>query len=183
MLHNTLINEKYLKMFAVIPLNFDTTETDNFVKLSEVIWIKPLIGDDFYDELLDQVEHNTLTPENSTALVEAIYPYLAMAVCLEALPSLAYRVTEVGVVKNSSDNTQSIDLKELSFYESFLRRQVEARKDYCKKWLCEHQDSFPLVDVCGCECSTCCNAGKGKLNPPNRYQQLYKPYAKRTDLK
>lgn len=181
MLNNTLINEKYLKLFAVLPLNFDTTETENFVKLSEVIWVKPLIGDDFYDELLDQVENNTLTPENGTALVEAIYPYLAMAVCLEALPSLAYRVTAVGVVKNSSDNSQSIELKELSYYESFLRRQVEARKDYCKKWLCEHRESFPLLNCCSCGCS-CCN-DNAKLTNPNKYQQLYKPYRKNIDLK
>lgn len=183
MLHNTIINDKWLREYSPIPLNYNMKELHNYVKLAETIWLEPLIGSDFYDELLEQTNApsgGTLTEANSTALVEAIYPYLGFAVAYEALPMTWASVTEVGVVKGHSDNSTSLDLKDMTYVQNHLRSQVEARKDYCKKWLCERNDSFPLLDCCSCGCS-CCN--EGKLNAPNKYQQLYSTRKKDTDLK
>lgn len=182
MLHNVLINSKWLKEFSVIPLNYNTKEVENFVKLAEQVWLVDLIGRDWYEELLDQVKDNNLTPENSTALVEAIYPYLAMCVCYEALPSLLYHVSEVSITKGHSDTSEAISLKEMTYYEQFIRRQLEARKEYCKKWICEHSDYYPLADFCACNCDCCCNK-KSKLLSPNKYQQLYSTCRKNTNLR
>lgn len=182
MLQNTIINEKYLKEFSPIPLNYNMKELHNYVKLAETIWLVPIVGHDFYDELLEQVEENNLSDENSTALVEAIYPYLAFAVAYEALPLIWAHVSEVGITKGKSDNSDSLDLKDMTYFTNHMRAQVEARKDYCKKWLCEHYTSFPLLDVCGCDCDCCCNKN-AKLNHPNPYQQLYTNRKKKVDLR
>lgn len=181
MLHNCLINSKWLKEFSVLPLNFDTKEVENFVKLAEIQWIVDTIGRDWYDELIEQVETNTLTPENSTALVEAIWPYESMAVCYEALPSLLYHVSEVSITKGHSDNSDALSLKEMTYYEQFIKRQLQARGDYCKKWICEHQEYYPLADFCSCGCS-CCQQNS-MLNKPQSFQQLYSPRRRPTDLK
>ena len=180
MLTNTLINKKWLKEFSLIPLNFDTKEVENFVKLSELEWIIPTIGQDWYDELLEQVKTNTLTPENSTALVEAIWPYEAMAVCYEALPSMLYHISETSITKGKNDFAEPLDLKEVTYYEGFIKRQLQVRGDYCKKWICEHSDSFPLADVCSCGCKSC--NPEPKLNLPKRFKQLYTPCRKNTRL-
>ena len=179
MIHNTIINEKWLKEFSPIPLNYNMKELHNYIKLAETIWLVPIIGHDLYDELLDQVANNNLTDVNSTALVEAIYPYLGFAVALEALPIMWAHVSEVGITKGKSDNSDSIDLKDMTYVQQHLRTQVEARKDYCKKWLCQHNAYYPLLDCCSCGCDCCHEA---RLNKPNAYQQLYKPYKKCTDL-
>ena len=181
MIQNTIINEKYLKEFSPIPLNYNLKELHNYIKLAETIWLEPIIGNDYYEELLQQVKDNTLTDENSTALVEAIWPYLGFAVALESLPVMWAHISEVGVTKGKSDNSDSLDLKDMTYFQQHLRTQVEARKDYCKKWLCERIDSFPLVDCCCCGCS-CCN-NNAKLNKPNAYQQLYTPPRRCTNLK
>ena len=181
MIQNTIINEKYLKEFSPIPLNYNLKELHNYIKLAETIWLEPIIGNDYYEELLQQVKDNTLTPENSTALVEAIWPYLGFAVALESLPVMWAHISETSITKGFSDNSQALDLKEMTYFQQHLRTQVEARKDYCKKWLCERIDSFPLVDCCCCGCSCCQN--NAKLNKPNAYQQLYSPPRKCTNLK
>lgn len=181
MLQNTLINSKWLKEFSVIPLNFNTKEVENFVKIAEINWIVDTIGYDWYEELLEQVKENNLTPENSTALVEAIYPYLAMAVCYEALPSMVYHISEVSITKGKSENSEPLTLKELTYYEQFIKRQLQVRGDFCKKWICEHQDYYPLADYCACGCS-CCNENT-TLNKPKSFQQLYSTQRKNTNLK
>lgn len=182
MIQNTLINEKWLREFSPIPLNYNLKELHNYIKLAESIWIEPLLGYKFYDELLTQVAENNLSDENSTALVEAIYPYLGFAVAYEALPVMWAHITEVGITKGKSDNSDSLDLKDMTYFSQHLRNQVEARKDYCKRWLCEHQEYYPDLDVCGCECSSCCG-NQAKLNYPNPQFQVYKPIKKNTNLR
>lgn len=180
MIQNTLINEKWLKEFSPIPLNYNTKEVQNYIKIAEQIWIEPVLKYSFYDELLYQVKNNQLTDENSTALVEAIYPYLAYAVALEALPLLWLHISEVGITLGKSDNSDSATLKDMTYIESHLRRQVEARKDFCIKWLDEHCSSFPLYHPTNCD-DNCCG-GKDGLNKPQPYWNLYTTRKKRTKL-
>lgn len=181
MIQRTIINDKWLKEFSPIPLNYNMKELHNYVKLAETIWLEPILGQDFYEELLDQVADNDLSEENSTALVEAIYPYLGFAVALEALPMTWAKISEVGVTKGKSDNSDSLDQKEMTYVSQHLRAQVEARKDYCKRWLCERQEHYPLLNCCACGCSCC--GDNAKLNQPNPWKQIYKPYRRCTDIK
>lgn len=181
MIQNTLINEKWLREFSPIPLNYNLKELHNYIKLAETIWIEPLIGWEWYDELLTQVAENNLTEVNSTALVEAIYPYLGFAVALEALPIMWAHISETSITKGFSDNSQALDLKEMTYFQQHMRNQVEARKDYCKRWLCEHFQYYPLMDVCGCGCDCC--SDNAKLNYPNPQFQIYKPIKKNTNLR
>lgn len=181
MITNTLINERWLREFSPIPLNYNLKELHNYIKLAETIWIEPLIGSEFYDELLDQVANNNLTDVNSTALVEAIYPYLGFAVAYEALPIMWAHISEVGITKGKSDNSDSLDLKDMTYMSQHLRSQVEARKDYCKKWLCQRFEYFPDLDVCGCGCD-CCN-NTASLKSPNPNYMVYKPIKKNTNLR
>lgn len=181
MIQNCIINEKWLKEYSPIPLNYNMKELHNYIKLAETIWLVPIIGNEFYEELLEQVAENTLTEENSTALVEAIYPYLGFSIAYEALPFIWGHISEVGITKGKSENSDSLDLKDMTYISQHLRTQVEARKDYCKKWLCEHYQSFPNLNVCACECSCCCNDA-AKLNKPNPYKQLYTTNRRCTDI-
>lgn len=181
MIQNCIINEKWLKEFSPIPLNYDMKEIHNYVKLAEQIWLIDIIGQDFYDELIDQVAENNLTEANSTALVEAIYPYLAFAVAYESLPTIWAHISEVGVTLGKSEFAESATLKDMSYVQQHLRNQVEARKSFCKKWLCERNDKFPLLDCCACGCS-CCKED-AKFIKPNPQKIIHSTPRRCTDLK
>lgn len=176
-----IINQTYLKKYSPIPINYNMEEVMQYVDVAEKVWILPLIGYDWYQELEEQVKNNELTELNSTALVEAIYPYLGFAVAYEALPSLMYHVSEVSITKGHSENSDALDLKEITYYQQHIRNQVEVRKDFCKKWICEHNEYYPLADVCSCGCS-CCN-NNAKLNKPNPQAQIYTTNRKNTNLR
>ena len=177
-----LINKELLKRFGIWSKNYDLTEVMNYVDISEKIWIIPTIGYSQYEELQEQVKNNNLTPENSTLLVEAIYPYLTMAVAYESCPILWGHLTEVGWTKGFSDNSQSLDLKDMTYIQDHIRRQLEARKDFAIQWINDHIEYYPLIAQCtSCDCS-CCNDG-AKLNKPNPWKQLYSTYRRNTNLR
>lgn len=176
-----IINKANIAKYSNLPTNYDYSEIMNYVDVAEKVWLIEILGYDWYEELEDQVKNNTVTPENATALVEAIWPYLGFCIMYEALPAIAYHASEVSLTKGHSDNSDAIDLKELAYYQEHLRRQIEARKDFLKKWICEHIDSFPLAVPCNCGCSSCND--NAKLNRPNPWAQLWSTYRRNTNLK
>ena len=177
-----LLNKSLLKKFSPYPLNYDLTEVMEYVDVTEKIWIIPTIGYSQYQELQEQVSENRLTPENSTLLVEAIYPYLGFAVAYEALPSTVYHISEVSVTKGKSEQSEPLSLKELSYFQDHLLRQVQVRKDFAIHWINDHIEYYPLIAQCkSCDCSCC--SQPSQLNPTNRYQQLYTTRRKCTDLR
>lgn len=173
-----LINEKYLKKYSLLPLNYQMNEVMNFVRMAQEIWVRPILGTAFYEELLDQVGNNNLTDENATLLVQAVWPYLGTSFDYEYLPFAYAHISEVGVTKGKSDNSDSVDLKDITYLQSQIRKNLEARKDYLISFLRQHESSFPLwvYDECACGCSCKTNDPCGcnpELNNPNKLDFVY----------
>lgn len=178
-----IINEKYLKQYSPIPLNYNLAEVKNYIGVAEKIWVRPVIGYDLFDEIQEQVDNNDISEENATLLTEGgLWQYLAFATVLEALPILWGHISEVGITKGKSENSDSLSLKDMTYIQQHIRGQVEVLKDQLKTWLCEHSDVFPSADFCACGCSIC-EDNKGKLNKPNPMNQLYSTKRKNVNLK
>ena len=105
-----IINKANIAKFSNLPTNYDYSEIMNYVDVAEKVWLIEILGYDWYEELEDQVKNNTVTPENATALVEAIWPYLGFCIMYEALPAIAYHASEISLTKGHSDNSDAIDL-------------------------------------------------------------------------
>ena len=164
-----IINQKYLAKYCPLPKNYNFEEIMLYVPVAQEIWVKPILGEGFMEELEYQVEKNEVSEENATLFTEGgLYQYLAYATCLEGLPFIWTHLSEVGITKGKSENSESISLKDITYIEAHLRRQVEFLKDAFINWICSHQDSFPIFNpkgVCPC-CDSCCDAD-AKLNTPN----------------
>ena len=173
-----IIDKKHLKEFSLIPLNYNLDELMNFVPISEMTWIKPLLGDDLYTEIQQQVLDNNVSPENATLLLEAVWPYEGMAVVYEFLPYAYAHISEVGVTKGHSDSSESVGLKDITYLSSHLRSQLDTFKKNAIVWLQEHAESFPLWNpdeqFCGCSrpVSSCCNT-TSEFNNPQPFKVLY----------
>lgn len=175
-----LINRKFLAKYSPYPVNYDLTEVMQYVDISEVLWIIPLIGYAQYNELCDQVKNNNLTPENSTLLTEVIYPLLGFCIAYESLPLTWSKITEVGIVKNHSDTSEPLTLKDMTWIQEHLKRQIQARGDYAIQWIGDRIEYFPLI----AQCKTCkCCTNDEDLYKPKTFQQLYSTYRKNTNLK
>lgn len=149
----TLINAEYLKAYSLFPKNYDLEDIENFLPISEQIHILPILGTALYEELLEQVTTNTLTDKNSTLLLE-VYKVLGLAVLYESLPFVWAHVSQVGITKGKSDNSDSIENKDISYLNTHIKSQLDYAKKYLKEWLDEYASNFPLYkqeDEC---CST-----------------------------
>lgn len=148
----TLINESYLKAYSPIPLNFNYEDIRPFISVAEEIWVIPIIGRALYDELIEQVSKNEITPENSTLLVK-IYQLEAIAVLYEALPFVKSHISEVGITNGKSENSESISSTDFANLKNHLLTQIEVLKKMLKKFLETNKECYPsyVSDICTCE--------------------------------
>lgn len=139
----TLFNEEYLKEYSLLPLNFDVKEIWNFIPLTEQLHIVPIIGKELYNELLNQVENNTVSPENASLLLE-IYPFEGLALMEVCMPYLAMHITEVGITKGKSENSDSADVNDINYLTNYVRSQMEPLKSKLISFLKTNKDLYPL---------------------------------------
>lgn len=176
-----IINEKYFKQYSPIPVNFSMAEIKNYIPVAEKVWLIPLIGYDLYDQIDYEVSRNQVSENIATLLTEGgLWQYLSFATVYEALPILWSRFSEIGITKGKADNADSLTLKDMTYVQNHIRNQVEVLKEQLKKWLCEHYQYYPLLDVCGCNCNCCKSA---EMIEPNQRKQMWSTLRRRTDLR
>ena len=148
----TLINSEYLKSYSMFPKNYDLTDVENFIPIAEQIHILPILGVALYEELLEQVSENKLTDKNSTLLLE-VYKLEGIAVLYESLPFVWAHVSQVGITKGKSDNSDSIENNDIAYLNTHIKAQLDYAKSYLKEWLDEYAVNFPLYkkeEDCSC---------------------------------
>lgn len=148
----TLINEQYLKAYSPIPINYNYEDIRPFISVAEEIWIKPILGQKLYDELIEQVTKNEITPENSTLLVK-IYQLESIAVLYEALPFVKSHISEVGITNGKSENSDSITTTDFTNLKNHIITQIEVLKKMLKSFLEDNKECYPLYvsDICTCD--------------------------------
>ena len=139
----TLITEEYFKTYSPIPDNYNFNEIKPYFHVAEKLWIEPIIGMPLYEELLDEVEKNEVTPENATLLLN-IYPLLAFAITYESLPFVGYHLSQVGITKGKSEISEPVSINDVNYISTQLRNQCETMKKLLKKFLDENAEHYPL---------------------------------------
>ena len=156
----TLITEEYFKTYSPISDNYNIKDIKPYFHVAEKLWIEPIIGTPLYEELLDEVEKNEVTPENATLLLN-IYPLLAFAIVYESLPFVGYHLSQVGITKGKSENSEPVSINDVNYISTQLRNQCETMKKLLKKFLDENAEHYPLYYAdntveCKCECDDEC---------------------------
>ena len=156
----TLITEDYFKTYSPISDNYNIKDIKPYFHVAEKLWIEPIIGTPLYEELLDEVEKNEVTSENATLLLN-IYPLLAFAIVYESLPFVGYHLSQVGITKGKSENSEPVSINDVNYISTQLRNQCETMKMLLKKFLDEHAEHYPLYYAdntveCKCDCDDEC---------------------------
>lgn len=164
LIETMLISEELLKLYSPISKNVAVDKILSFVYLAQNYYINPVLGDALMEELQQQIDEDELTDENKSLILK-IAPALANYTTFLALRSLAYTVSEKGVVCESSDNSRTINKDELAPFMEDVKRQAEMSIDLLTKYLCKCSELYPLWRPLD---TNCCDKWKeltGTANP------------------
>lgn len=141
-----LMNKEYLKEYSLLPINFNTDEIWNFIPLAEQLHIVPIIGQEMYNELLDQVENNEVTPENASLLLQ-IYPFEGLAIMEVSMPYIAFHITEIGITKGSSENSDSVTTNDINYLTNYVRSQMVPYKERLIEFISQNSELYPNIKI------------------------------------
>ena len=121
-----------------------------FIKSAETFWLKPVLGEAFYNELLDDIENNTLSGITKTLVTDYIVPTSNWFTYYEALPFIAYRAEAKGLTKKFSDNSTPLDQKEYNAYRQSILDNAHTYKNMLLDFLNLNKQQFPTYrdDTC-----------------------------------
>ena len=148
-----IISEELLKLYSPLSRNVDVDKIYPYLHLAQPFFIEPILGTALLQELQHQIEEGEITEENK-ALILKTAPVLAYYGTYLAMRSLTYSITEKGMTKEKSENSESISEKELGEYVLSIKNQAEMYADVLIKCLCRCALSYPLwrpESDCHCE--------------------------------
>ena len=171
----TLMNKEYLAEYSLFPKNYNYDEITNFLKLAEMLHIVPVVGQALYEELLDQVNKNEVTPANASLLLK-IYPFLGAAVFEVAVPAVAIHISEVGLTLGKSENSESASVEHINYLTNYIKSSMVPLKQQLVDFLNEHSDLYPLYNkptsVCSDQTKTWNVYGMRQINTDVDFNRL-----------
>lgn len=122
-----------LVKFTALNGNIDTDNFVQWVKVAQDIHIQNYLGTKLFKKINDDIVAGTLSGNYLMLLNTYIKPMLIHWSLVEYLPFAAYTISNKGVYKHSSENSENVDKSEVDFLvekersiaENYTRRFVD----------------------------------------------------------
>lgn len=139
------ISQKYLTDNGPLSGNIDIKEIYPFAKSAEDIYIQEAIGTKLFNRLIESIENNDTTA-NETILLKKIRSALVHYTCYDALPFLAIKIRNIGVVKQTGENLESATSQDIGNLRKACKDKADFYLNLLQMYLCENSNLFP--DYC-----------------------------------
>lgn len=153
-----LISAKELKNAnTLISANLDDNYLSATIVTCQEVYLEQITGTALYHRLQELV-YNQITnasdalndPENEDykiLLEDMVKPFLKARATVDILYPIAYKIRNMGVMKNSDTNLQPADMSEIKYLESQYLTYVAEYEQRLSKYLCANQDKFIELDA------------------------------------
>lgn len=110
--------------------NVDRDQIVQYIKTSQDIHIQALLGTALYDRLKNDVLANTLTGNYLTLMDDYVQDVLVHYTMVELMPFLTYKISNGGVFKKQSENSEGIDKSELEY---LIQKERDTAEHYGRR--------------------------------------------------
>lgn len=147
-MNNTyFIDEDYLKDNTSLTSNIDIALIYPFLKETQEKYFTPILGSKLYNKLIASITALELTstpiPTNEYDLLVKIQPFLAYLVAFEAIPFIAIKIRNKGVLKASGDNLFNAELNEIYWLRTQIKNKAHYYSTLLQAYLCLNGNLFP----------------------------------------
>ena len=154
-LKTEIITTAEVHSLALPDVNFDESLISRFIFMAQTRYIKDILGDDFYQEIVDEVANTTLTADNTALLDDWIKPALAYFTVYLALPQIRNEITEKGVMNNSSQTSDASSNSDYASLRHSVLDDAQTHTNNITTFIKGAQDDdstkYPLFGDCGNE--------------------------------
>lgn len=121
-----------LKQNSLIDGNVDTDKFIQFIKIAQQIHIQNFLGTRLYDKISADIIANTLTGDYLTLVRDYVKDMLIHYAMVDYLPFAAYQVSNGGVFKHASENSESVTKSEV---DSLIEKHRQFAQFYTRRFI------------------------------------------------
>lgn len=158
-----LITEAMFKKHSPVTSNTDITEFVPYICIAQELHIDPILGEPLMSELKEQINTNSLTPENSDLIIK-VAPALSFYAVYQALPFHWASIVNKGVTIRESENSKGVDIKDIAQLRRWIKDDAEVLVKQLITFLCKCRSNYPLWRPQNQCCDDVINEGSTKKN-------------------
>lgn len=117
--------------------DFDPELVGKFILPSQRQYIKPLLGDDYYEEFLDG---SAVSAEDTELMDKFIKPTLSWYTLYESLPFIRRNITAAGIMINNTEFSEQTNGKDYDYIRKDVLRKAEMWEKELKAYVEDTQD-------------------------------------------
>ena len=121
-----------LKRKSIIDGNVDTDKLIQFVEVAQDTYIQTQLGTALYDKLQSDIVNSTLAGNYSTLVNTYLKPMLIWFSQSEYMKYAAFQISNGGVFKHRSENSETISLEEMRM---MLAKVTETAEFYTRRFV------------------------------------------------
>lgn len=139
------IDDEYIKIYypAYIDSNIDGFSFLQFIDKAQSQNISEILGYNLLKKIQDDIITNSLTGEYLYLLENYIKPATALWAIYHSYPYIGYRATNKGIVKKTSEYSESSDIDEINKLRMPIRDEAEFATQNIYRYIINNQSSFP----------------------------------------
>jgi hypothetical protein len=128
---------------SIIDGNVDTDKFIQFIKIAQEIHVRNYLGSDLYNRISTDIINDTLTGDYLTLVNTYVQPMLIHFAMVDYLPFAAYQLKNGGVLKHSSENSETVAKEEIDY---LVNKEREFADYYTRRFIdfmCFNQEKYP----------------------------------------
>ena len=137
------ISETYLKTNTNINNNVDITELVPHIQDAEQMFLRPLLGEDFFDDIKSKYDAQTLSAIE-VDLVALIKPALSYRTFQISLSFISVKIKNIGVVVQKADYADAAELNRVHYLEGNIEERAVHYENRIVEFIEDNLSSFPL---------------------------------------
>lgn len=137
------ITEQYVKDNSPITNNVDPKLIYPHIDGAERLWIRAVLGSDFYEYLKSAFDAQTLNPDEVELVQNWIKPAELWRAISMALPWMQWSVRNKGLQTQNDDFSSPAGTGETKWMINEAANRAQFYEDQLKRWLKENENKFP----------------------------------------
>jgi len=140
---SNFITENYIKDNSPVTDNVDPKDLSSHITAAEHNFLRPILGSQFYDELVAKFSNQTLSPDEILLMERYIQPAVLWRTIALALPWIQYNLRNKGLMVNTDDAAAAADFAQVKFMLNEAGGRANINEDLLVKFLTKNSNEFP----------------------------------------
>lgn len=142
-----LTNDSLIKSTTNIFDNVNGNYLLPSIKLSQDIDLEETIGTELLRKLQSDVYNNKFEEKYKTLLDDYVVPFLNYSSIVRLIPTVAFKITNAGVVKTDDEKMTSVSSIEVDKVESEYRHIADTYKRKLQNFLIANSSDYPELNM------------------------------------